>query len=97
MIHWRLFSATTPSALPMAGRAGSMASMARALSAIIMAIRATNSGKPGPFRAGAAWEVIGARWEAGAGVQARAREIPPSVRPRPRFEKRGRGWQDARL
>ncbi len=63
MTHWRLFSSTTPRASPMAGRAGSMASMARALSAIIMAIRATNSGKPGPLRAEgtASAEVIVAR------------------------------------
>ena len=44
----------------MAGRAGSMASMARAFSAIIMAIRATNSGKPGPLKAGVAGPEPGA-------------------------------------
>jgi len=47
------------------GRAGSMASIARAFSAIITAIRQTNSAKPGPLRFGPlagsdGWVVIAA-------------------------------------
>ena len=67
------------------GRAGSIESMARAFSAIIMAIRATNSGNPGPLTAGvsrsAAGEVIGGRWGRGRQAQPREGEFTPGKRP----------------
>ena len=49
---------TTPRSSPMCGRAGSMASMARAFIAIMTAIRQTNSANPGPLEAAA---VVGER------------------------------------
>ncbi|MNQ99095.1 hypothetical protein D3C85_1148170 [compost metagenome] len=63
MTHWRVFSLATPRSSPMCGRAGSMASIARAFIAIMMAIRQTNSANPGPLGAaapGLEGEVVGA-------------------------------------
>jgi hypothetical protein len=48
MINWRRLSSCTPSASPIAGRAGSMASIASAFVAINAAIMAMNSRMPGP-------------------------------------------------
>src|SRR3546814_876566 len=46
MIHWRSFSPIMPSALPIAGSAGSIGSIDNALSAIIVAISMMHSGNP---------------------------------------------------
>ena len=51
-IHCRWFSSLMPRLCPMAGSAGSMESMARALTAIRAAIRATNCLNPMPDAAG---------------------------------------------
>jgi len=77
MTSWRRLSSVTSSASPIAGKAGSMASIANAFDAISAAISATNSFLPGIGRV-SLFGMIGSRKKrvSGSAQVGRARQVP---------------------